>query len=37
MILLRLNFILQLVLCGLIDYGPIYGIGADVEPLNECP
>ena len=29
MILLRLSFVLAVVNCGLIDYGPLFGIGAD--------
>ena len=37
MILLRLSFIFAVVNSGLIDYGPIFGIGTDVEPLSECP
>ena len=37
MILLRLSFICVVVNSGLIDYGAIFGIGTDVEPLSECP
>ena len=41
MILLRLSFVFALVNSGLVDYGPTYrsmfGIGADIEPLSECP
>ena len=37
MILLRLSFVFTFVNSGLIDYGPVFGIGADIEPLSECP
>ena len=37
MILLRLSLVFAVVNSGLVDYGPIFGIGADVEPLSECP
>ena len=37
MILSRLSFVFAVVNSGLIDYGPIFGIGADIEPLSACP
>ena len=36
-LLLRLSFVFAVVNSGLIEYGPFFGIGADIEPLSECP